>query len=211
VAGTGLLVMAVVSGVSQFGVIAPLTADGGTEAMVARLVDSAAVVRLAAGGLVVAAILDVVVAWGLHIVLRPVNPDLSLLGAWFRVAYAAVFVVAISNVFGAVQLASVDAVRAEARMAAFEMTWQMSLTLLGVHLGIIGLVVRRAWYITWIFGALLIVSGMGYLVDGFAAMVGPGSQTSLASYTFLGEVAFIGWLLIRGARLPDAAERPPSR
>ncbi|WP_286169650.1 DUF4386 family protein [Halocella sp. SP3-1] len=37
-------------------------------------------------------ILDIVVAWGLYILLKPVNKNISLLSTWFRLVYAAIFV-----------------------------------------------------------------------------------------------------------------------
>jgi len=42
--------------------------------------------------LYVAALLDIVVAWALFTVFRPVDAELSRLSAWFRLAYAAVFI-----------------------------------------------------------------------------------------------------------------------
>ena len=45
--------------------------------------------------LFLAAILDVVVAWALYRVFRPVSQRLSALAAWLRVVYAGVFAVAI--------------------------------------------------------------------------------------------------------------------
>lgn len=214
-AGTSLLVMGVLAGLAFFMVIEPLTVQGSPDELASTLVDSAGTVRLAAAGLVLVAILDVVVAWGLHAVLRNVHPDVSLLGAWFRVAYAAIFVMAISHLFGAVHAAPVDAAQAAASLAAFETGWQLALTLFGVHLAIIGSLAWRASYIHWIFGVLLAVSGLGYLIDGFSTVTNPDLATSISSFTFVGEVAFIFWLLIRGARLPDAAEQnapadPPS-
>ena len=51
----------------------------------------------ARGRLLVVAVLDVVVAWALYAVLRPVSRGIALLAAWLRVVYAAVFAAALSN------------------------------------------------------------------------------------------------------------------
>ena len=53
----------------------------------------------ARGRLLVVAVLDVMVAWALYAVLRPVNRGIALLAAWLRVVYAAVFAAALSNLF----------------------------------------------------------------------------------------------------------------
>jgi hypothetical protein len=40
---------------------------------------------------------DIVIAWGLYILLAPVNRALSLLASWFRLIYAAIALVALFN------------------------------------------------------------------------------------------------------------------
>lgn len=205
VAGIGLLAMAVIAGLSNFGVLNNLTIPGDPAATAANLVNSAALFRLGAAGLVVVAILDVAVAWGLYILLRNVNPSLSLLGAWFRVAYAAIFVMAINSLFSALRAAPVDPAQSAFFLETYQYAWQTGLILFGIHLGVVGFLAWRSPYISWIFGVLLVVSGVGYAVDGFGTLLDPTYSLALSTFTFIGEVAFIFWLLIRGSRLPDGA------
>jgi len=56
--------------------------------------------RVGIASLYVAAALDVLVAWALLQVFRSVHEALSQLAGWFRLAYAAVFLVAISQLAG---------------------------------------------------------------------------------------------------------------
>jgi hypothetical protein len=210
VAGIGMLAMAVIAGLSNFGVINNLTIPGDPGATAANLVNSAALFRLGAIGLVVVAILDVIVAWGLYIVLRSVNPSLSLLGAWFRVAYAAIFMMVINSLFSALRAAPVEPAQSAFFLETYRYGWQMGLILFGIHLGVVGFLVWRSPYISWIFGVLLVVSGVGYAVDGFGTLLDPTYSFALSTFTFVGEVAFIFWLLIRGSRLPDGAVVSPS-
>jgi hypothetical protein len=49
------------------------------------------------------------------------------------------------------------------------------------------------------------VAGLGYLVDGLGTLLLPGYAAVVAQFTFVGEVALIGWLLIKGRRLPAPA------
>ena len=60
--------------------------------------------RLGVLSLYLVVVLDVVVAWALLRVFSPVNEGLSRLAAWFRLAYAAVFAVAISQLAGVPRL-----------------------------------------------------------------------------------------------------------
>lgn len=202
-AGVGLLVMAIIGAAANFGVIANLSVPGDPGATAANLIASAGALRLAATGLVVVAILDVVVAWGIYIVLRSVNPGLSLLAAWFRVAYAAAFAAAIGGLFAALRAAPIDPTQAAFHLQGYTETWQLALTLFGVHLGLIGFLAWKADFVHWIFGALLILNGAGYLVDGLGTLLSPSYALGLAGFTFVGEVLFMVWLLARGIRLPD--------
>lgn len=205
VAGLALLIMAVIAGVSNFAVIEKMSVPGDPAATAANLADAAMLFRLAATGLVVVAILDVIVAWGLHILLQSVNPMISLLAAWFRVAYAVIFAVAINNIFSAVRAAPIDPAQASFFLKTFEIEWQTGLILFGIHLSLVGFLLWRSDFIMWIFAFLITVAAVGYIVDGLGTLLYPNYSLAISTYTFIGEVIFIFWLLIRGSRLPSPA------
>ncbi|MBA4141064.1 MAG: DUF4386 family protein [Segetibacter sp.] len=48
--------------------------------------------------------MDVVIAWALYILLKPVNENLSLLTAWFRLVYTVIALVALNNLVTVFQL-----------------------------------------------------------------------------------------------------------
>lgn len=199
-AGVSLLAMAVIAGLSNFAVIANLTVAGDAETTAANLVRSSALFRLGAVGLLAVAVLDVLVAWGLYLVLRPVNPSLSLLGAWFRLVYAVAFAAAITSLFGALRAAPADPSQTMFLLETFDHGWQGALIFFGVHLGLVGALTWRTGSLGWIFGVLLIVAGAGYVVDGLATLLSVGFDPQVSRFTFVGELVFIFWLLIRGGR-----------
>ena len=49
---------------------------------------------------------DVVVAWALYVLLKPVNKSLSLLAAWFRLVYSTIHGIALLNLIFVLQLLS---------------------------------------------------------------------------------------------------------
>lgn len=205
IAGIGLLAMAVIAAFANFGVIANLAVPGDPSATAANLAESADLLRLAVAGFVIVAILDVVVAWGLYIVLRSVNPSLSLLGGWFRLVYTAILAVAINSLINALRAGPMDPALASFFLESFDSLWQIGLIIFGVHLTVVGLLAWQADFIHWLFGVLLIISGLGYIVDGFGTLLSPDYSLNLAMFTFVGEVVFMFWLLIRGRKLPDMA------
>jgi hypothetical protein len=57
-------------------------------------------------------VLDVVVAWALYRVFASVDESVSRLAAWFRLAYAAVFMVAIARLLEVLRLLDDDSLTA---------------------------------------------------------------------------------------------------
>lgn len=200
VAGISLLAMAVIAGLSNFAVIGNLTVTGDAEASAANLISSAVLFRLGALGLLIVTILDVLVAWGLYVVFRPVNPSISLLSAWLRVVFAAIFAVAINNLFGAVRAAPSDPAQTLFLLETFDRGWQAGLIFFGLHLGLVGVLIWRYGSLSWIFGVLLIIAGAGYVVDALGTLLSPVYSLELSRFTFVGELVLIFWLLIRGGK-----------
>ncbi len=83
---------------------------------------------------------------------------------------------------------------------AYDTIWHVGLNLFGVHLLLIGLLAYRSDFMPRIFGVLLVIAGLGYLVDGFGAVLVPGYTLDVTRFTFVGEAALMFWLLIKGSR-----------
>jgi len=199
-AGILLLMMAVIAALSNFAVITNLTVQGDAEATAANLAGSPLLFRLGAVGLLVVAILDVLVAWSLYAVLRPVNPSFSQLGAWLRIVFAAIFAAAINSLFGALRAAPIEPSQTMFFLESFEYGWQAGLIFFGLHLLVVGGLIWRYGSLSWIFAVLLLIAGAGYVVDGLGTLLAPGYSLALSRFTFVGEVVFIFWLLIRGGK-----------
>src|SRR5215212_4285118 len=87
------------------------------------------------------AILDIVVAWGLYVLLIPANKNLSALAAWLRVIYGGIFIFAISQLFVALQVITPDGTQTMSFLEAFQSIWDMGLILFGFHLLVLGYLV----------------------------------------------------------------------
>lgn len=199
VAGIGLAAMAALSAFAVFGALGGLGTPGGAARAVTALADSGVLFRWGVVCLFLVVVLDVVVAAALLDVFTPVSRSVSMLAAWFRIAYAAVFLVAISQLT-AMLSAPAGTTQAEAHLRAFDDTWHAGLVLFGVHLVLLGCLAYCSGFMARIFGILLVVAGLGYVMDSFAAVLVPGYSISIAQLTFVGEVALIFWLLAWGGR-----------
>ena len=146
------------------------------------------------------AILDVIVAWALYILLIPANKKLSALAAWLRVIYAGIFIFAISKLYVALQVITVDGTQAMSFLKAFQSIWDMALILFGFSLLVLGYLAFKSGYIPKWLGVFLVLASAGYIVDGFGKTLSPDYNLNIAQLTFVGEVLLIFWLLWRGVK-----------
>jgi hypothetical protein len=89
--------------------------------------------RWGIASLILVVILDLVMAAALLTLFMPVSPSLSIMGAWFRLAYAAVYLAAISQLVVALGVLG-DPDQALRAVNAYDTVWHVGLILFGVHL-----------------------------------------------------------------------------
>jgi hypothetical protein len=200
VAGIGLALLAVLAVFGNFLVLKRLITPGDPARTITDLTSSAGLFRWGVASLLAAAVLDVIVAAALLRLFIPVNRDVSRLAAWFRIIYAGVFLVAVSELAGIMPHLG-EAGQAQRSIDMFNIIWNAGLVLFGVHLLLIGYLAYRSGFIAKTIGVLLAIAGLGYLVDGFGTVLVPNYSFNVSQVTFIGEAVLIFWLLIKGRRL----------
>jgi hypothetical protein len=81
----------------------------------------------------------------------------------------------------------------------------------GLWLLPLGYLVLRSGFLPKLLGILLVIACCGYLIDSGAHLLLPGFDATISQFTFVGEVLFPLWLLIRGVnveRWPSLAPHP---
>ncbi|QDY08174.1 DUF4386 family protein [Micromonospora sp. HM134] len=223
-AGAGLLLMAVLAGWANFGVVQPLLATDAA-GIVTRLPAQQRALTLAVVALFTVACLDVLVGWALAALLRRTHRAVALLAAWCRTGYAVILAVAVTHLTGVAGLlrdsAGADRLHADGYpgLADFQQVWDLGLLLFGGHLLLVGWLAWRSDTVpTWV-AALVAVAGAGYLADAVGPLLSAGYPVQVSGVTFVGEVVLMGWLLVHAARpgrsaarriAPDATARPLS-
>lgn len=151
---------------------------------------------------------DVLVAWALFFFLKPVNSALSRLTAWLRLIYSAMYLVALSNLIKVLTLIKNPSVPENESLASksvnfyinsFQLEWNAGLLIFGIHLCLLGYLVVRAEYVPKVIGVLLIIAGLGYSLNMLSIFLFPTINTAFLMITFLGEIIFMLWLLIKGS------------
>lgn len=147
--------------------------------------------------------------------LAPVHRALSLLTAWFRLIYTAValgslmhLVTAFRLIDGGAYLEAFGAdllhAQVEVLIKSFRYEWSLGIVIFGIHLMLAGYLVARSGYIPRVVGALLALAGLGYVIHYLGPYLYPELDLRFLFVTFLGELVFPVWLLVRGWRIPEA-------
>ena len=205
IAGTGLLLMAILSPIAYLNIFQSLVKFDDPALTVQNILHSMGAFRTAILLLFAVALLDVLVAWGLYIVLKPANKNLSALAAWLRVIYGGIFIFAISKLYSALQVITADGTQTMSYLKAFQSIWDMGLILFGFHLLVLGYLVFKSGYVPKWLGVFLVLAAVGYIVDGFGKTLSPDYNLNIAQFTFVGEVFLIFWLLWRSFKGFDPA------
>jgi hypothetical protein len=157
---------------------------------------------------------DIVIAWALYFLLLPVNRAVSLLTAWFRLMYTAIAffgVLKLVSVFHLVTAPDYQAAfgvgplhaQVKLLLGTFRDDWSIGLVLFGIHLILLGYLIYRSLYIPKWIGILLVVDGLGWVIDSLQPYLYPNAQLKFLFLTFFGEIFLMLWLLIRGWKIRE--------
>lgn len=215
IAGFSLLIMTLLASSAELYVYPRLIVPGPAAQTAQKIVENQ--------GLFLAGILcylatfigDVLVAWALYVLLRPVNPSVSLLTAWFRLVHAVIALAGLLNLVTVLRMLNtpeyltafgLDQLHAQVKLLlnSFRYAWGISLIFFGIHLGMLGYLVYRSGYIPRTLGVLLALAGCGHLIYNLSPYLFPGADLRFLVVTFLGEMVFILWLLVRGPRIEES-------
>ncbi len=218
VAGLGLLIMALLAPFAVFGVLDTLVVTDDPTATFNNISSSEGLFRSGIAAFLVVIMLDVVVAWALYVLLRPVNRTVALLTAWLRLAFAAVFASALFNLLDAAQAvagAEQSTLQPEqlhaqvmSSIASFDYGWTgIALAIFGLHLVGLGYLLFKSADFPKFLGVLVILAGGGYLVDSFGTILVSDYALTIGMFTFVGEALLIIWLFLRAIRgFPSGSE-----
>lgn len=197
-AGVSYLVMFVLAIFANFMVREGLVEPGDAAATTANIAESIGLFRLGLLAFLVIFVLDVVIAWALHLVFRQVNRDVSLAAAWFRLVYTVFLGAGLVSYFQALVLVdgpaylSPDQAAAQVMLAmeSFEATWLIGLVAFGFHLLLLGWLVARSGVVARALGFVLMVAGVAYIAD-------------TAAHAVLSDYDAVGGLLLIAVAIPS--------
>jgi len=160
-------------------------------------------------------IADIIVAWALYIFLKPVNKEFSLLTAWFRLIYTAVYLIALVNLIKILNLIGSSNLTNENQQSenvnfyidSFRLEWSFGLIIFAIYLILLGYLVIKSSYVPKVIGALILIAGLGYLTHTLGAFIIPTINLDFLFFTFFGELIFMIWLLVKGRKIKMNTEQ----
>ncbi|WP_084126859.1 DUF4386 domain-containing protein [Demequina sp. NBRC 110054] len=217
-AGLGYIAIVLLAMGANFLVRNQLVVLDDPAATMSNIADNETTFRFGIAGFTVIAMIDIGIAWALHVLLRHTGERRSLLAAWLRLAYTVAFVPAITFMVLALQLSvggdvltGLDVGQREAwtglAMEAFDVTWLLALIAFGLHLIVVGRILFASG-LGRALGIALSLAGVAYIADTFAHLLlanyadfGGAFLAIVATLSLVSEVWFMIWLLARAPRV----------
>jgi hypothetical protein len=218
VAGVAYIIYLIPAIFANFFVFERLIVPGDAATTANNIIASEGLFRAGAVSWLILLAGDVVFAWAVYVFFKQVNKSLSLLAAWFRLVGIAIFGITLLNLFfillllsGADYLAVFGTDQLHALVLLFLNGYNYGFLIAlfffsFLNLFFLGYLVFQSGYIPRILGVLLIVASFGYLIDSVGQFLFPNYPEIISLVVtvpnFIGETAFVVWLLIKGGKIP---------
>lgn len=220
IAGITIFIIAICAGFSVGVVDSRLIIDGDATATMNNIKKSISLFQAGIFSWLIILICDIVISWALYIFLKQIDSSLSLLGAWFRLAYSAILGIAILNLVFVTILMSRDYQLLSNQtdqlksllmlfVIAFHKMWSFGLIIFGVHLFIIGCLVMKSGFIPRILGILLLIASFSYMFIHIMHLFFTQYENTtrifeniLSLPMVLGELGLGIWMLVKGSKTP---------
>lgn len=217
-AGTALMIMVLAAFFSYGFAHANLLVQGDANATFQNIVSQNNLFKAEILGWMIILICDIVVAWSCYIFLKPIDQNLSLLGAWLRLAYATILGIAILNLLFVLLFSnSTDdfpgftpnqlGVQVMLYLKAFDSMWSVGLIVFGGHLLIVGMLALRSNSVPKWIGILLLIASIGYILIHLCKLFFEDYEAirRILEFAFTvpmtaGETGFGLWMLFRGGK-----------
>lgn len=218
IAGLLYLALAVLSAFGLVYVPSMLIVPGDAAATANNIVTSESLFRLGFMSNLIAFTVNVFVALLLYKLLKPVNKSMASLMVILILIGLAIGMLNELNQFaallllgGADHLTAFTADQLQALASLFLDIYEHGFSIAHIFWGLwlfpLGYLVFKSGFLPKVIGVLLIIAGLGYLVDFTLFFLFPDITVTVSEFTFVGEVLLILWLLIKGVNVEQWEKR----
>jgi Domain of unknown function (DUF4386) len=215
----GLLYL-ILSALSAFGLVyvpSVLIEPGDAATTVSNIVENEWLFRLGIVSNLLAFTVNIFVVVFLYKLLKPVNEGMASLMVILILIGLAIAMLNELNQVAVLLLSSADYLTAftadqlQALVPLFldlyEHGFLISHMFFGLWLFPMGYLIFKSGFLPRFLGVLLVIAGLGYLVDFVLFFLFPDVGVSVSNFTFVGEVLLLLWLLIKGVNVEQWERR----
>jgi hypothetical protein len=195
-----------------------LTVPGDATATANKIMASESLFRLGAVSALVTSIVNILVVLALYQLLKPVNKNMAALMVTFLLVAIPIGMVNELNSFailfllgGTDALRSVSPDQVHALVSLLLDVHTAGLNIAGIFYGLwllpMGHLVFTSRFLPRVLGVLLLIGGVSYLIQSFAALLFPDFNVSIVLFTDWGELLFPLWLVIKGVNVEQWEKR----
>lgn len=190
-------------------VLDSLIVPGDAATTVSNIMASELLFRLGIASWLFVLTADAIVAWALYVLLRPASSSLSLLAAWFRLVFVAIFGINQINLFLVLEgVRDTDYAQVALFLDAYNYGTHIGFVFFGIHILILGYLVFKSDYIPRILGVLLMVASLGYIIDSFANFLSSSYADNEVAFllivaipAIIAELSLTLWLVFKGVNV----------
>lgn len=217
-AGFLYLILAICGGFAEFAVRQALIVPGDAAATVSNILAAQPLFRLGVAAELVGQVAFVLLVLALYRLLRPVDGRQAVLMVAFVMIAVTITCLNMLNQFAALlllngsgYLGAFNPGQIQAMVLYFldlhHAGYLIAQVFFGLWLLPLGILVYKSGFIPKIIGILLIAACVGYLVDVATFFLLPGFDLVFSEFTFIGELAIMLWLLVKGVNVEKWQQR----
>ena len=218
VAGLLYLFIIVAAGFGELFVRGRLIQWGDAAATANNILSSEPLFRVGLAGEMLTCVCDVALAMLLYVLLKPVNKNLALLAAFFRLTFVGIYGASkLFEIAALVALGSAETLKALSPLQAQDLAYVSlrvhslgygaSLLFFGSCCILFGHLIHKSGYLPRLLGIMLAIAGCGYIAFSVAQMVSPAFAARvlfpwIIPIAFVAESGLALWLIVKGVNLP---------
>ena len=202
-----------------------LRVEGDPAATASNVLGSETLVRVGLAGDLLGYVASIAVAMIMYVLLEPVNRSLALLATFLTITATAIFglnaiwyLAVVESLGSPSDLPGIDPEQVQSLMylslSLHTSGFTIGLFFFGFFLIVLGHLVCRSLFLPKNLGTLLMVGGLGYLVNSLAQILAPALAEKLVPWvllpSFLAELTFAIWLSVKGLNVQRWVEAAQS-
>jgi hypothetical protein len=206
ITGMSLVVMAFVAGFSVGYAYAEFYEPEHIELLKNNIIQNKGLYQIMLIGILIILILDLLVSYTLYRYFEAENKKMSFVSGIIRAVYTVIFGIATYCLTKNLNTIELTNQIANSNFQQFEVIWNSGLVIFGIHLFLIGILMKLHNKIPKILWYLTLLSGISYVIVHLLKLGSPNSEgvktleMILAVPMAIGELGLAIWLLIKGGK-----------